>query len=330
MSSGRNEDALEWYDQNMHCNYPLTSQYSSVVSTAGDPLPSSFLVDINLVIADIGLNDLKNRIFLSRVERGATSIVAYFSITRTGGSLEFAKTEPVPLDTRNTVNPEDRTFQLVPVAASAEEFEQLSRTSGEVVVGSCVDMQRVPSMTFEFNAAKVVSPRVVVTSSGLDHVTVRGSDGVDHVLYNDFTIEAGDGVDLSVETLNGVPTVTITRVDTEEESAQSQYSSVEEVVNAVIRELGNPIRAINGIAPGNGGNFTLEGGDCMDVGSVSGGLFLSNPCSKPCCDAGSTTDVQAALEQLEQARSRLETYYLTLTNNVNALQSRLSALIAAG
>ena len=152
------------------------------------------------------------------------------------------------------------------------------------------------------------------------------------LLQGNIVLRAGDGVSLAVteETVDGVDmaVVTVSRVPTDAEEALG-ITSVDEAVAAITAELGMPVRRINGVAPDSTGNVTIAGGDCTDV-SVSGNVIsISNPCSKPCCDDTSLADAQASLTLLEAACARLENYYQALTTNVNAIQARLSSLIAS-
>ena len=101
------------------------------------------------------------------------------------------------------------------------------------------------------------------------------------------------------------------------------------MMGAIYRALGTPIRTINGLAPDGDMNFTISNGDCVSVQNAATGIVIANPCAQPCCDDASTDDVNTSLSLLEEASKRLEAYYSALTENINNMQARLSALIAS-
>ena len=234
-----------------------------------------------------------------------------------------ATTGDIPATTVNTDSLASRTYTISAVGNSPGGIQALDNLSGRLIVGSCIDMTDMGTLTFAWEATKIIDVRVYMYDTGVKSMTFMNSSG-SYVMYDDVTIAAGDGIDFQV---NG-NTVTVIRVPTEEETSGG-LTSVNDVLGKLYQELGSPIRLINGLAPDDNGNFVLDGGDCVDVTNRTGGVIISNPCAQPCCDDTSVGDVRASLDLLEDAQKRLEAYYEALTININAMQSRLASLIAS-
>ena len=316
-------DALEWCDGNMHRNYPVVDS-KTPVSLSGVTLPSSFLVDIDLHAPGLSEDDLYG-LYVSRIDRLQDSLQVVIGLHRADGDSDCGVSAPIPLTTRAVPDIQSRTFAVAPLTGGAV------RLAGSLIVGTCADMLAYGNLRFTHDTAELISLRVHTYSSGVDSITVE-ADAVRDLLQGNIVLRAGDGVSLAVseETVDGVDmaVVTVSRVPTDAEEALG-ITSVDEAVAAITAELGMPVRRINGVAPDSTGNVTIAGGDCTDV-SVSGNVIsISNPCSKPCCDDTSLADAQASLTLLEAACARLENYYQALTTNVNAIQARLSSLIAS-
>lgn len=316
-------DALEWCDGNMHRNYPVVDS-KTPVSLSGVTLPSSFLVDIDLHAPGLSEDDLCG-LYVSRIDRLQDSLQVVIGLHRADGDTDCGVSSPIPLSTRAVSDIPSRTFAVTPLSGGAVAL------AGSLIVGTCADMLALGNLTFSHDTSEIISLRVHTYSSGVDSLTIE-ADAVRDLLQGNIVLRAGDGVSLSVseETVDGedMAVVTVSRVPTDAETALG-ITTVDEAVAAITAELGMPVRRINGVAPDASGNVTIAGGDCTDV-TVSGNVVsISNPCSKPCCDDSSLSDAQSSLTLLEAACARLESYYQALTNNVNAIQARLSSLIAS-
>lgn len=329
-------DALEWCDRNMHSNYPLLDSATGI-SESGVHLPSSFLVDAQIVVPGlVGISSPESRFFVSSIDRIGNSFVVTLSFYVGGEleSVECATTGAISADINNTSDIDSRVIPLVPASNIPSQYAALQSLSGHLIIGSCIDMSDIGALTFSYAATKIIGLRVHVFSQGLQSVSVIDSEDTQYTFRDDFILRAGDGIELEVgeeyddELGVNVSVVTVKRTATAAELA-SKYQNVDDIVADVYEKLGNPIRRINGIVPDSYGNFVIDGEDCVDVvGSVSG-IIINNPCSRPCCGEGTTADVQLSLDMLEQIQVRLTKYYESMANNVNAIQSRLSSLIAS-
>lgn len=324
------QDALEWCDQNMHNNYPLVDSAQGI-STSGVVLPSSFLVDFQLIVPHLFEPDCASRFYISSIIRNASSFQIELSYFLSADEpIVCAKSEEISIDLRNTSTIEDRTIALFPVS----NYQGLNHLLGYFIIGSCVDMQNIGSLQFTHSNANLLSLRVYITDIELSNITIQTSNDDKIKISEDFIIRAGDGIGLSLteeynEELNvNMPILNIFRVPTIAES-ESKYQSIQDVIVGTKEALGEPILRINGIAPDRNGNFTVTDGDCVNIKNNSNGITINNPCSQPCCSENSIEDVQNAISLLEQAQERLQSSYESMAININAIQARLSSLIAA-
>lgn len=331
--------ALEWCDANMHNKYPIADD-ATTLSVTGIYLPSSFLVDMQIILPGMDNEDAADRLFISAIEKHGDLLDVFLSY-HTGtseGDILCAAIDNIPLSLRNTSNLADRTFSIRPVAMSSSK---LSMLSGRAIIGSCIDMGWVGRLEFSYEATKLLSLRVYVVNTSFQHITVCDSLGVRHTISDNFILEAGDGIDINVEygTLDGddssaqVPVITISKSGVQREVSvdgtdQTTLGSVDDVVNTILQKLGNPVRYINSIPANDDGEITIQGDDCTQIaGSSAHVLTISNPCAKPCCTDASVADVRASLDMMNEAQTRLLSYYFALSDNINSMQARLASLI---
>jgi len=336
MSTNSARHALDWLDQNMHTSYPFSAAIGQrITSVDGRVLPSSFIVDLQLLVDNdcigrpyaLTSSDVREGFFMSGISKLPDALVvdiAYMGSDRVVHKVAQSSAIPLELDLANGATEAQllamRTFQLSPCGKTGQEA--LDNVSGSLVIGTCSDMKSLGTMVFDHDSAAILSPRVSLIDTGLRSVMVNGIR-----ITSDFTLEAGTGVELSVSNgQDGSPVVTVDEVGND----NATYMSVDDVTAAVLSALGNPVRMINGIAPAKNGNFTISGGDCTDVlpsASDGGGVQISNKCARPCCGDVNKEQLETAMAALEEAQARLLSYYQSLSNNVNSVQARLSMLM---
>lgn len=337
-------DAYEWLDGNMHRNYPIADSCTCEASS-GVVLPSSFLVDMDINVPLTSDSTANERFFVSAILRHGAYVTVEISFhTGAGTDVVCARSDPISLTIRNT-NPitgdsgnniPSRTITLAPVAVADTDYKWLESLTGSLVVGTCVDMQDIGNLTFPYQrnsqeVSTILSVRVHLVDAGITSITAIGTDGTESVIRNNMKIQAGEGVDFEVGTdSNGTPVLLVKRIaDTYEVS--SGYTSVEQVIDAVFTQIGQPITTINGLPPTEDGNFEISGDDCTTV-TESGehSLFIQNPCAKPCCTDDTPEDVEAAIATLTEGEARLQEYYQSISTLVNSLQAKLASLIVSG
>lgn len=316
--------ALGWCDQNMQKVYPLDDDANGI-SVSGEALPESFLVDIQLIVPRIKDPQAASKFYISEIRRNMDSFVVRISYqSAVGKSTLCAESEEIPTTLVNTDSMEDRTFSINATGGN-DDIPELNGIQGSLIVGTCLDMANKGTLSFRYNATRIISVRVYMYTQGLDSVTfISGANAI--TLRDNFTIEAGDGIDIRWDSVTNA--IILTRGLTAEEK-RSPYKSVNDILRDIYQLLGGPIRMINGISPDTDGNFIIDGADCVDVTDTRSGIIISNPCSQPCCNDTSTQDIANALNFLKEAEARLETYYKALTVNLDTMQSRLASLIAS-
>lgn len=334
MSEVYQTQSLEWINSNMHRNYPLAD---GVVPKAvsEEYLPASFMVDLQLIVPYVeGLD--ASRFFIHSIIRQPSALqitIGYMIDTATGTGFDCAISSSIPLgiDFADTSNPYP--VQLAGITTVVPEVPGGSYTNGvpaaykamrgirgTVYIGSCVDMASIGELVFLYNNARLIPQCIYIESPDTRISSVRFIDdnNTDTTFTDDITIRATEGILIDIEG----QTVTLKLDD---DYVQN------EINNQISERYGNAIKTINGIGPDDTGNFTLQGADCTIITRQAAGLSISNPCAKPCCDAGGvdSAEIKSALQDLQSAKEVLNNYYTDLATKVNSMQARLSSLIAS-
>lgn len=327
--------SLEWINGNMHRNYPIVDG-TVPRSVAGEYLPASFLVDIQLIVPYVAGLDA-SMFFVSSIVRQPSAIqvtIGYMIDVASGRGFDCAVSGSIPLSTEFSGTSQPYEVELAgitsvnPIITESsythgipDGYEALRGIRGRLYIGSCVDMLSIGEMTFTYANTALVPQCVFIESPTTAVNSVRFLDnyGTDRTFTDDITIKAGDGVQIDI---NG-QTITF--------SLNAYY--LEDAVNDRLAEVvGMAISSINGATPDEEGNFTIAGLDCTLINPQGpNGIAISNPCAKPCCDNGGSdsAEIQTALESLQEAKTVLNNYYTDLATKVNTMQARLSSLIAS-
>lgn len=335
-------DAMEWLDGNMHRNYPIADS-CTCTSNSGIVLPSTFLVDMDITVP-VSSNGSTDKFFISAVLRHGDSFTVEISYHGASGDILCARSNPVSIALRNTDPIEGGTGQqavpsrviaLNSVAVDDTDYKWLEALTGSLIVGSCIDMQNIGNLTFPYMSGNtgvthILSVRVHTLPAGISSITAVDSANGSTVIRDNLVIQAGDGVDFNVyrDWQSGTMVLEIFRRNAGEGGIP--YNSIDDVVNAVLSQIGQPVTRINGVAPDDDGNFSIQGDDCTAVEVNGHGVFVRNPCAKPCCGDTTPSDAQAAIDTLEAGMARLQEYYTAMSNNVNLLQAKLASLILSG
>lgn len=322
---------LEWLNKNMTRNYPIID---GVVTNDiyGSYLPSDFLVDMRLFIPKGLPTTNQNTFYISKILKVYNYIYVYIGYKDINNNLfDCAISTGIPIDIKTGTEVKNKTFTLIPSDNIPETYNILKSISGYVIIGTSESITKYPDMFFEYDNTTILDSLILSFDSNGTSITFSNdSDNIENTVvatfYDSFNIQASDGIEFSIIDNN---TLVIKRTPTTEELNET-LTSVDDVVNAVKNLIGTPITKINGIKPDIYGNIQIVGADCTSITSVTSGISISNTCSKPCCTESSAEDLTNAIQQLEEARQRLEQYYTTLSNNINSMQSRLSSLITAG
>ena len=338
MSDYSLSNSLEWLNSNMHRNYPIVDNTVVEANTPGVYLPSSFLVDLQLIVPYVeGLD--ASKFFISAVTRNADSfqITIGYLISEVGANVRMgfdcAVSSAIPVDT--VFSGEPYMVRLAAITTDATYtsstytygipagYEAMRNIRGAVYIGTCSDMTDVGAMSFIYENAAIMPTCVYIEdpTSTVTSVRFEDSKGTEVTLTDDFTIVLGNGIKASVNPNKDTVTFEI----------DPDY--VNDALNAILEDtVTNSIRTINGIAPNaDTGDFTIIGKDCTQIAGEQFGISISNPCAKPCCDSNGvdSAEIVKALTDISAAKEVLNNYYSSMATNVNALQARLSSLIAS-
>lgn len=340
MSTYSLSNSLEWLNGNMHRNYPLVDSMV-VKSTTGAYLPSSFLIDLQLIVPFVeGIDSA--RFFISSVVRNASSIqvtIGYMisdpenSNARQGFDCAVSAAIPLnlqytgaDLDGSHVVKISAITAEVAPVSPSytygiPAGYEALRNIRGTLYIGSCADMSNIGAMKFYYENAAIMQTCVYVEDkeAAIQALRLTDTHNTDSVFTNDVTLHLGDGLVADVIDKNNV-NITI--------DPELVISKINEALAGVV---GNAIKSINGVKPDALGDFQIVGQDCTLLDKQQSGISISNPCAKPCCDqdGADSEEIIRALTDLTNAKEVLNNYYTDLATKVNSMQARLSALIAS-
>jgi len=330
-------NSLEWLNENLSRNYPI-------VGTAESSLPTSFLVDIQLVIPYTENVDT-SKFFISRVSRTGDSlqVTIGYLVSEPGDVMTWfdcATSTGIPINATwpflNQAGTDYQAIDIVPITVQntwqtgsyaygiPDNYAAMRNMHGSLYIGTCVDMQEVSNQAFNYNQTAIIPMRVYMeTKSGeLRKVTVIDSEDQASTFTQDLTLILGTGLVATSNTANN--TVTI-EVDEEwlDEKMQTKVDELEDYA----------LKTINGIKPVDG-NIQIIGLDCTEIaspGDTSATITISNPCAKPCCDQNGTDSlsISNAMTELIAAKDTLNNYYTELATKVNSIQSRLASLIAS-
>lgn len=337
MSDYQQFNELEWLNENMSRNYP-------VVGTVESSLPTSFLVDIQLVLPYMENIDT-SRFFISNISRTGDSFqvtIGYLTsdpdaATPTG--FDCAVSTGIPVTTvwpyLNQNGDDYQATTIVPITDHVQagintyaygipdDYSELRKLSGSLYVGTCSDLTDVSSLQFTYKQTAIIPIRVYMQPKPgeLREVTIIDKDGTASTFSDTLTLVMDEGLLVEVDTLTNVATISI----------DEDY--IEDKMDDKIADLeGAALRSINGITPDDNGNIQIIGLDCTDINTAGTGILtISNPCSKPCCDqnGADSAAISNAMTELIAAKDVLNNYYNELVTKVNSIQSRLASLIAS-
>ena len=304
----------EWLDDNQHRVYPFTDESECVDSTGAMTLPTSLIVDMVLCAppsADVEDFHLKSVVILSKsisIEIGygpSNTLVGAFR----GIPYDAAVNSSYSMEVGEPADGLDPDFGIM---------------TGTLIIGSTTEALANPgSWYFRPGSADVLSTRVMKGLAGVRAIEADGllSTGVVALKEGSgVTIEQGYDSDFNATVLTisaDVGTLGETAVPITDDAS---------IMANLVAMYGTPITKINGIAPDDEGNFTLRPVDCTSLDPLPNGLSVDNPCSLPCCDKSMLNDVYESLSQLNLRYARMQSYYESISRNVNSLQARMVSL----
>lgn len=286
MATGRIWDP-EWLWLNSQRKYPLLDTCTGLDTSGSFTIPDSFLLDMTFPVPATASSDpMKFHVLqLASYASGYIVTIGYDSVA--------IGVFTVPISTH--VN--GKVYTIIGV----DDYENFT---GYVAIGSLNDINTQPGGVWVFAPANaVIQPRCIVPAvEGLVGIRVSSGGALSGVMNNIVIFEEGQNAMLRVD--EATRTVYIDAV------GSSDYS--ESCVCDNQRNLGDPIRTINGLHPDANHNFTLVPNDCISLTSIGSGLSIADTCSKPCCGCEELLVVNSALQTLRNQYTTLANYAATI------------------
>ncbi len=272
----------EWLSHNAVRRYPLADDAGGADTTGSFRIPDDFLLELDLPI-HAGMDVDPARFFIKHVGAYATGYFITVGYQPAGDDPDDAVNVATCLVHR-AAHTENRVYAL----GGVEPFDD---TVGKVVVGklSSVDLESAGFWTFTLAQARLDPDAVRPLIRGVSSLVLVNGTEETAPLYGDIVIRAGANIQL-------VPIL----VDGEDPIVQINAVTGEGLIDECVCEgevtPRSPIYTINGIAPGLNGEYTLVGGDCVNITAIDNGLRLTNTCAKPCCDCADLERITRDLE----------------------------------
>lgn len=291
---------LQWRNHNAQRSYPLTDWATKTDTSGTLTLPDDFLTGMELPI-HAGLDVEPDRFYVQSVVVSPIGITISIGYSNGTTNPLVASASLVP-----SLHTEDRAYPLTGVG----DFYD---TVGSLIVGTTASLDTLPAGTFLFDfadgALDVDAVRPIIRNvSAL--IVVNGNDR-SPPLVGDVELVAGTNVRLDVQDVSGtLPRITINAITGEgliEECACDD------------EDQGPPIRFINGRAGQPNGNLPLAGSECLQVGSTTVGLRLTDVCSKPCCKCEALSAITDQLRRFSDGVSTLQGFANRVGANVEAM-----------
>lgn len=304
----------EWCDENAHRQFPLDDAATGRDTTGLFVLPQTFMVDMLLAVPlsrDISKFYVKGvvvrRLFVE-VEIGYDDPIE--------GAVSVARIRNIPHN-----SPRNTAYYTKAVIQSDDNLKDFEISTGCVVVGSCSDIVKQPgSYQFTPAAGKILEARIEKGLACVQSIMVNSQ-----ILTGNVKLREGDNVSIRpvYNPSTGITEIVISASSSGTESGGVSIASDEDLLDALIARYGQPIISINGQYPAATGEFLMTGKDCTSLQNVTNGLAVSNPCAEPCCDKSMLKDAYAVMSELNLRYAVLESYYQSISLNINQMQARM-------
>ena len=296
----------EWLDNNYHRSYPLDD------SADGNGLPTSLLLDAIFIVSD---NVDSTRLYISSVLVNGDNIQIELSGTVNGSSVNFGTAATIPFTTTK---------------GSSIPIELITKTytiTGSLVVGDVKSMETIPSKLNMSETSGRIFPGCVRTMADM----LFGIKVHNTIYTGIVTLEAGDGIEFSIESLENE---TVLKIKNAENILPDENTIIVDdttLLDNAIKAYGYPVRTICGVYPNKAGDITFstpETGDDADKYVVASGagegsiyLTIANDDEEFKC-----IDKSAQIESLTQTLSNLNERAANMDEILSAIETANSNL----
>lgn len=307
---------LDWISFRAAQSYPLADQATGQ-SLTGNRLPTSFLLDIQLLLPSKYNDNLAGQLYISSLKDQGSSytvVIAY-------AGIDCAVCTGIAKNLRATTALSQRTYVISSLtldAVTLQQYPWMNCITGTLCAGITGDYSG-GSLTFDLQGAAINSACIHFLSG--QHV--QAIQVGDKYLTGVVTLQAGQGISLSVLDNNTI------NISVDYKALQLIWQ--QNIADFQANMEGKPVKKINGIGPDSEGNITISGVDCVQWQPLQHGIVLSNPCAKPCCNAEeSLADINTSIKILQQEHKTFREYWINMSNMVNYMQASLSTIMNQG
>ena len=314
----------EWCDTNQHRQFPLTDDATGRDATNAFQLPQTLLVDLFFCVPPADASNptvpIDESLFYLH-----SLLVRYGSI-----DLEFGYNDPVlgatvvgRVQNIPAAAASNEVYYLAAATQSTASLKPFEQMAGAIVIGSMIQALDSPGYwEFDPAATALLAARINTGLAAIHTFQLGASLYAGNVVFKE-----GDNVTIT-PSYDGVTLETVLTFSaqlTPSVTLEDPITDNDTLIAAVRRRYGQPVTTINSLSPDTAGNFTLTAADCTSITSGTYGVSIGNPCSTPCCSKAHLTSIYDSLSELNQRYARMESYYESLSRNVNALQALLVA-----
>jgi len=306
----------EWLDTNLHRNFPLTDSATAQDTSGTLDFPTSLISDFFLCVPPYTQTD---KYYIKSVVFRRFTLDIEIGYDGDGQELTIGYFNDIPTDqTMHSV------YYFEPAPQTLANYKPFTIASGVVVIGLTEAATNSPGKwSFQSDDTPILASRVNTGLAVVNSLMIGSK-----IFTGNLILKEGAGVTLtpSYDAATYQTTITISAdIRTSSELAIPLVSDASIMAN-LVATYGQPITNINGVVPDTSGNFTLRALDCTEINDISNGVALSNPCSLPCCDKAMLDTIYDSISNLNLRYARMDSYYQSLSRNINDLQSRMIGL----
>lgn len=290
---------IEWPNVNTQRVYPFAEGQSR--ADGSFVIPNDFIVDMVLPV-NAGILPALDVSLFHVAQLGVFSAGITISIAYNGTVFS---TVNVPSDGFT----EYSTFSIIGVSPFFD-------TRGFITIGQLDSITQAPgAWNFTEDTARILPTVIRPNLRSLVSMSVQNGTDVSSALTGDILLQAGQNIQLRLDTSGPEPAIIIDALDTGGFAENCDCDDLDEDAP--------PIRKINGVFPNSSGEIILKGTSCVAITEGTNELTIDDSCSEPCCDCRELQVVTDTLDtilnqivSLEDFGQNLDAKVTNLSNNV--------------
>lgn len=304
---------LDWISFRAQQSYPLADDASGL-SVTGNPLPPSFILDIQLLLPSKYNDNLAGQIYISSLQDQGDCYGVSFAYN----GIDFAVCTGISKELQYTTSIASRTYIIASTMKDSQTLETypwMNAVTGTLCAGVTSNYSG-GDLTFALTGTKLHGACIHFMSGQVVQAIQIGNT----LLTGLVTLQAGSGVKISAVNNNTI------KIQVDNNYLDLQWNS--NIAQYWADFGGTPIKTINGVYPDENGNITIQAQDCVQLTNLPNGIAISNPCAKPCCNTDTAAEnLNTSIKILQEQHKTFRDYWINLSNVINYMQASLSALM---